>query len=170
MVLTCGAKKASRWARCQALLWRSIASAVFLMTMPVAGTTGQADPNRPWIAAVRIIRNGEQSGSGIYLTSGLVVTAAHLTAPDAKMSVHIAGAALPATIIKQGVFEETDLTLMSIEQDRLVRNSTLPEIQLCEAPPWPGDPVIVVEHKVLRGPVSSRPSYSLSSIATSSRR
>jgi hypothetical protein len=91
---------------------------LLLMTL-VAESTGQPDNNRPWIAAVRIIRNGEQSGSGIYLKSGLILTAAHLTAADAKMSVHIAGAALPAAIEKQGAFEDVDLTLLSIDQERL---------------------------------------------------
>jgi len=34
----------------------------------------------PWIATAGIIRDGGQSGSGVYLNSGLVITAAHLTA------------------------------------------------------------------------------------------
>jgi len=45
----------------------------------------------PWIVSARIIRNGSASGSGVYLTSGLVITAAHLTAVDAKMDAHTAG-------------------------------------------------------------------------------
>ena len=49
-----------------------------------------------------IIRNGGQSGSGVYLKSGLIVTAAHLTAVEDKMSVHFAGVLLPAKVLKQG--------------------------------------------------------------------
>jgi hypothetical protein len=52
----------------------------------------------PWIATAVIIRNGEQPGSGVYLKSGLVITAAHLTAVDAKMSVRIAGVVLLAKV------------------------------------------------------------------------
>jgi hypothetical protein len=48
-----------------------------------------------------------------------VVTAAHLTAADAKMGVHIAGVALPATMVKQGSFEEEDLTLLAVDADKL---------------------------------------------------
>src|SRR5262249_7602670 len=51
--------------------------------------------SEPWIVSARIIRNGEASGSGVYLTSGLIITAAHLIAVDAKMSVSIAGVVLP---------------------------------------------------------------------------
>src|SRR5262245_57405076 len=43
-----------------------------------------------WIAAARIIRNGQPSGSGVYLNSGLIITAAHLTAAEAEMGVRIA--------------------------------------------------------------------------------
>jgi len=105
----------------------------------------QTEANRPWIASVRIIRNGEQPGSGVYLKSGLILTAAHLTASSADMGVHIAGVHLPARVLKQGEYEDVDLTLLSVEQDTLPKIPVLPEMRLCEAPPWPGDPVIVVD-------------------------
>jgi hypothetical protein len=101
------------------------------------------DSNEPWITTVRLIRNGAPSGSGVYLRSGLVVTAAHLTTADAKMGVHIAGVALPATMVKQGSFEEEDLTLLAVDTDKLP--ARVAEIPLCDALPWPGDPVIVVD-------------------------
>ena len=101
----------------------------------------------PWIAPAAIIRNGEQTGSGVYLNSGLVITAAHLTAIDAKMGVRIAGMVLPelpAKILKQGSAEDVDLSLLLVEE-KLLTSIRLPRVQLCEAPPWPGDPVIVVD-------------------------
>jgi hypothetical protein len=85
---------------------------------------------------------GEQPGSGVYLKSGLVVTAAHLTAVDANMSVRIAG---PAKVLKQGSSEAVDLSLLSVDEQKLPTSIALPRMQLCEAPPWPGDPVIVVD-------------------------
>ncbi len=69
----------------------------------------------PWIATAAIIRNGEQPGSGVYLNSGLIITAAHLTAVDAKMGVRIAGVVLPvlpAKVLKQGSSEDVDLSLL----------------------------------------------------------
>jgi hypothetical protein len=103
------------------------------------------DGGSPWIAAARIIRNGEQSGSGVYLKSGLIITAAHLTAADAKMGVHIAGVGLPASMLKQGSFEEVDLSLLMVDEEKVPAGIVLPPMKLCESPPWPGDPVIVVD-------------------------
>jgi len=54
--------------------------------------------------------DGAQSGSGIYLKSGLVITAAHLTSVEARMSVKIAGGVLPATVLKQGSWSCPRLT------------------------------------------------------------
>jgi hypothetical protein len=102
----------------------------------------------PWIATAAIIRNGEQTGSGVYLNSGLIITAAHLTAVDAKMGVRIAGMVLPelpAKILKQGSAEDVDLSLLLIDEEKLLTSIRLPRIHLCEAPPWPGDLVIVVD-------------------------
>src|SRR5262245_30692766 len=102
----------------------------------------------PWIATAAIIRNGEQTGSGVYLNSGLIITAAHLTAVDAKMGVRIGGLvlpALPAKILKQGSSEDVDLSLLLVDEEKLLTSVSLPRMQLCEAPPWPGDPVIVVD-------------------------
>jgi len=101
----------------------------------------------PWIATAAIIRNDQQAGSGVYLNSGLIITAAHLTAVDAKMGVRIAGMVLPllpAKILKQGSAEDVDLSLLLVEE-KLLSSVKLPRMQLCEAPPWPGDPVIVVD-------------------------
>ena len=102
----------------------------------------------PWIATAAIIRNGEQTGAGVYLNSGLIITAAHLTAVDAKMGVRIAGMVLPelpAKILKQGSSEDVDLSLLLVDEEKLLTSIRLPRMQLCEAPPWPGDPVIVVD-------------------------
>jgi hypothetical protein len=99
----------------------------------------------PWIATAGIIRDGGQSGSGVYLTSGLVVTAAHLTALEANMSARLASVVLPAKVLKQGSLEDVDLSLLLVDQEKLPRSMKLPRTQLCEAPSWPGDPVIVVD-------------------------
>src|SRR5499427_4190121 len=86
----------------------------------------------PWIATAAIIRNGEQTGSGVYLNSGLIITAAHLTAAiDAKMGVRIAGMVLPelpAKILKQGSAEYVDLSLLLVEE-KLLTSIRLPRMQ-----------------------------------------
>jgi hypothetical protein len=109
------------------------------------GADRNESSSRPWIATAGILRDGGQSGSGVYLWSGLIITAAHLTAVDADMSVRIAGVALPAKLLKQGSVEDVDLSLLLIDEEKLPTATELPRMQLCEAPPWPGDPVIVVD-------------------------
>jgi hypothetical protein len=96
----------------------------------------------PWIATAVIIRNGEQPGSGVYLKSGLIITAAHLTAVDANMTVRIAGVVLSAKVLRQGSPEHVNLSLLRFDEEKLPTSIRLPRMQLCEAPP-PGDPVIV---------------------------
>jgi hypothetical protein len=118
-----------------------------VMTLSAPAFSGGAakDSGAPWIVAASIIRNGGSSGSGVYLKSGLIITAAHLTDADANMGVHIAGVALPASVVKQGSLEDVDLSLLSVDQDKLPARIRPLQMQLCRAPPWPADPVIVVD-------------------------
>jgi hypothetical protein len=62
---------------------------------------------------------GELDGSGIYLSSGLIITAAHLTSAEANMGALIAGVTMPAILVKQGQFEDVDLSLLSVDQQKL---------------------------------------------------
>jgi len=99
-----------------------------------------------WIAMARIIHNGNQpSGPGVYLGSGMIITAAHIVNPTAELSVNLGGANIPAKILKHGVFEEVDLSLLTIDQEQVPSRVTVSRMPICEAPPWPGDPVIVVD-------------------------
>ena len=72
----------------------------------------------PWIATTGIIRDGGQSGSGVYLKSGLIITAAYLTAFDANMSARIAGVVLPAKVF---FLQHGDKLIFSREPGRGVR-------------------------------------------------
>jgi len=81
-------------------------------------------------------------GPAVYLGAGLLLTAAHVVNPGVEITAAIAGARLPAKIIKQGVFDEIDLSLLHVDPGKLP--PTLPSVQVCTAPPWPGDPVIVI--------------------------
>jgi hypothetical protein len=121
------------------------AVALFLLATISAGGT-QLETSGPWIVPARIVRNGEPDGSAVYLTSGLVITAAHLTAAEANMGVLIAGVSLPAAVVKQGKFEDEDLTLLSVDPQKLPPSVVRIQMPLCEAPARPGDPVFVVDH------------------------
>jgi hypothetical protein len=82
---------------------------------------------------------------GVYLGKGLVITAAHVIAraSETKPSVHIAGMDLPAKAIREGNFESVDLTLLSIDDQKLPIYLQMRRMPLCEKPPWAGEPVIV---------------------------
>src|SRR5439155_23421659 len=83
---------------------------VMTLLAPVATEGGARKENSgEWIRSARLLRNGQHAGSGTYLESGLVITAAHLTAIDAKMSVRMAGLAMPAKVLKQGSSQGVDL-------------------------------------------------------------
>jgi hypothetical protein len=55
---------------------------------------------------------------------------------------------LPATIVKQGVFDEVDLGLLLVDEVKLPPKPAIPNMELCEAPPWPGDRVIVIDARI----------------------
>ena len=98
----------------------------------------------PWIVAAQMLRNGEYDARGIYLSPGLIITAAHLTAITTAsdiISVRIANAALPATLLKKGEFEDVDLALFSLDQQKLPERIGQIQMPLCAAaPPNEGEP------------------------------
>ena len=92
----------------------------------------------PFVAAARMT----PGGPAVYLGSGLLLTAAHVVNPGVEITAAIAGTRLPATVVKQGVFEEIDLSLLHVDPSKLP--PSLPTVPVCVAPPWPGDPVVVI--------------------------
>jgi S1-C subfamily serine protease len=111
-----------------------------LAVMLVQSTGGRAqNPGSGPVVATAQLTPG---GPAVYLGSGLLLTAAHVVNPAADITVAIAGRRLPAKVLKQGVYEDVDLSLLHFDQSELP--PTLPNVQLCSAPSWPGDPVIVI--------------------------
>ena len=100
------------------------------------------------IYAVDIWQDPPQSwgpGRGVYLGKGLVLTAQHVVGSVArtKPSVRIAGMDLPAKAIREGDLNRVDLTLLSIDEQKLPIYLQMRRMPLCENRPWPGEPVIV---------------------------
>ncbi len=99
--------------------------------------------------AVNIHRTPEQSwtGYGIYLGKGMFITAAHVVGRAwlTRPKVVVAGQEYPTQVVKEGSFEGTDLTLLSVEESllplrlRLRRNASI-----CKDPPTPGKQVVSV--------------------------
>jgi hypothetical protein len=101
----------------------ALLSLVLTLVQGAGGVLAQDNGSGPLVAAALLV----PGGPAVYLGSGLLLTAAHLVNPGVDISVAIARTKLPAKVLKQGVYEEIDLSL------------------LCSAPPWPGDPVIVID-------------------------
>jgi len=98
--------------------------------------------------AVHINLTPQQSwpGYGIYLGGGLVITAAHVVGHVSKTQpkVVIAGQELPAKLIKEGDFNQIDLTLLSVDEERLPVGLRMRRNTLCKTDPYVGEPVIVI--------------------------
>jgi len=99
------------------------------------------------IYAVNIIHDPPQSwtGYGVYLGSGLVLTAAHVVGSAARTrpSVRIAGLVLRATAVKEGAYERVDLTLLQVDERQLPVSLRLRRMPVCQRPLWVGQPVVV---------------------------
>jgi trypsin-like peptidase len=82
---------------------------------------------------------------GVYLGNGLILTAAHVAGNVAYTKPHvlIAGQDLPATSVKQGSFEDVDLTLLSIDRKQLPVRLQMRRMPLCEKAPFAGEAVVV---------------------------
>jgi len=117
--------------------------------LPLGFAHGQTDPAADSLRlyAVNIVQDPPQPwpGYGIYLGKGLVITAQHVvgSAARTKPSVRIAGMDLPAHAIREGSFERVDLTLLSIDEQKLPIYLQMRRMPLCEKAPWPGERVIV---------------------------
>jgi S1-C subfamily serine protease len=98
--------------------------------------------------AVAILQTpgNNRSGAGIYIGKGLVLTAAHVVGGGIlnKPKVTIAGRDVPATVVKQGTFESTDLSLLEISEEQVPASLRGRRVSLCKARPWPGEEVVTV--------------------------
>jgi hypothetical protein len=87
------------------------------------------------------------TGYGIYLGHGMVITAAHVVGHWPGITnprVLIAGLDLPAKVIKEGSFEQTDLALLSVDMESLPISLRLRRNPLCKEPPGVGTNVVIV--------------------------
>jgi hypothetical protein len=80
---------------------------------------------------------------GVYLGQGLIITAAHVVG-DGPARVGIAGLDLPAKVIKSSPFDQLDLALLSIDEEKkLPIGLRLRRMPLCQGVPVVGGKVIV---------------------------
>lgn len=96
--------------------------------------------------AVNVHRTPVQSwtGYGIYLGEGVFITAAHVVGRSWMTwpKIVIAGVEFPTKVVKEGTFEGTDVTLLSVDPPLLPMRLRLRKMLLCKAPPQPGQLVV----------------------------
>src|SRR5216683_2613522 len=119
----------------------------FLAFLPSPSSAENAD-NSLLSYAVNVHRTPVQSwpGYGIYLGKGIFITAAHVVGRGwlTRPKVVIDGQEYPTRVVKEGSLEETDLTLMSVEESLLPMRLRLRRNSLCKEPPRPGEQVVTV--------------------------
>ena len=122
-------------------------SIVFAVLVPVSLAQAEPADGSLQVHAVTILQQGARSstGYGVYLGNGLIITAAQAAGhvSQTKPSVRVASVELPANAIKEGWFRQVDLTLLSIDDQKLPVSLRMRRMQLCDNPPWVGESVIV---------------------------
>jgi hypothetical protein len=98
--------------------------------------------------AVNVRRTPAQSwsGYGVYLGKGLFITAAHVVGHGwwTRPKIVSSGQEYPTSIVKEGSFEGTDLTLLSVEETLLPFRLRLRRMAICTTAPSPGEDVVTV--------------------------
>jgi hypothetical protein len=84
----------------------------------------------------------DAGGAGVYLGTGLAITAAHVGGGGAS-GVRIDGLNVPAALIKAGSFPELDLALIYMDQGKIPDSLRERRMTLCQEQPLAGAPVIL---------------------------
>jgi hypothetical protein len=130
-------------------MWPKILFGVLILMTLVRPSPAEDLDDSLLAYAVNVHRTPMQTwgpGYGIYLGKGLFITAAHVVGRAwlTRPKVAIAGQEYPTRVVKEGNFEGTDLTLLSIEEGLLPLRLRLRRIALCKVPSWPGEQVVTV--------------------------
>jgi hypothetical protein len=107
---------------------------------------GQAPDQSLELHAVTLVSGPKDgwAGNGVYLGSGLILTAAHVAgAPGSAVKLQIGGRDLAGRVVRQGQFPELDLALISLDDGQLSVSLRLRRMTICKRPPSPGENVIV---------------------------
>ena len=124
-----------------------VGCAALVIALTPVPVRAQSDHAELTALAVHINHTPQQSwpGYGIYLGNGLILTAAHVAGDVAQTKPHviIAGLDLPAALVKQGSFDNVDLTLLSVDGTKLPVGLQMRRTPLCGHPPFAGERVVV---------------------------
>lgn len=133
-------------------VWSTTAAAL-IAGLALSSSISRAEaepPDESLLAyAVHIHQTPMQSwgpGAGIYLGRGVFITAAHVAghAWMTRPKIAINDQEFPTQTVKEGSFEGTDLTLLSVDEHLLPMRLRLRSMKLCTSPPFPGEEVVTI--------------------------
>ena len=134
---------------------RQIASSIMLcwISLALAGSAA-ASPTAAALQAYTATLVGmplhNWVGNAVYLGDGHILTASHVAGSIGHPPpvVEIAGTTLPTTRLKQGRFEDIDLSLLGVDVNALPKEfRALPKLTICDDDPDIGTPVLVITPK-----------------------
>jgi hypothetical protein len=145
---------------------RLIGNGIVIFALAYAAIPARAqtpDDDSLRIYAVNVVKTPpfkmQFTGYGIYLGRGIIITAAHVVGRWSfftRPRVLVAGQDLAAKVIKEGSFEQTDLALLSVDEEQLSVALRLRRNPLCKSDPKVGEEVVdVVPEKITRSQVVS---------------
>ncbi len=106
----------------------------------------------PQAVAINVHRTPVQPwpGYGIYLTDGLVITAAHVAGQGllTHPKVVFEGQELPTSVVKEGSYPDNDLTVLKIDAPVPPKLAAL-HTRVCTVAPHPGELVLVATPEAL---------------------
>jgi len=128
--------------------WRALCIAVLAAMATGASCGAQTADETLKAFAVHVARTPLPdwgAGAGIYLGDGLVLTAAHVVGQSwlTRPRVITGAATYTARAVKEGQFERTDLTLLTVEGP-IPQRLALRHLSLCGADSRPGEEVVSV--------------------------
>lgn len=130
--------------------WRSLALLANFLLLPPLASVKAGPPDETLLAyAVYVWQGAAQNapaGAGIYLGRGVFITAAHVAghAWMTRPKIVSNDQEFPTRTVKEGSFEGTDLTLLSVDEHLLPMRLRLRSMKLCTSPPFPGEEVVTI--------------------------
>ena len=122
-----------------------VLGATYITLVCLAISDTHAEPVDNWVQdyVVQFLSGKEQNpfGAGVYLGNGLVITAAHVV--GSTRGVRIDAVNVPARLVKRGSFPELDLSLISVDQNKISDSLRERRMSLCQEQSPAGAPVLL---------------------------
>lgn len=130
-------------------MMRALSFFIAVVLITSSGARAEDAINSLLVYGVNIHQTPMQSwgpGYGIYLGNGLFITAAHVAGRTwlTRPKVAIKGQEYPTSVVKEGDFDHTDLTILAVKEGLLPLQLRMRKNPICREDPQPGQSVVTV--------------------------